>query len=87
MFKITDVKVTPIESNNRVVALASIVIEDCFVVKNIKVLEGKDGLFVGMPSTKNKDGSYFDIAHPINKETREYIQNEIANAYYSLEIN
>lgn len=85
--KITDVKVTPIESNNRVIALASIVIDDCFVVKNIKVLEGKDGLFVGMPSIKNKDGSYFDIAHPINKETREYIQKEISNAYYSLEIN
>lgn len=84
MINITNVKVTPVESNNRVVALATIEIDNCFVVKNIKVLEGKDGIFVGMPSIKNKDGSYFDVAHPINKETREYIQNVISNEYQKL---
>ncbi len=62
-------------------AVASITIDDCFVVHDIKVIEGTDGAFIAMPSRKTNDGQYKDIAHPLNTETREEIKNAILAAY------
>lgn len=82
MLNITEVKIVPIESHNRVVAMASILIDNCFIVKDIKVLKGENGIFIGMPSTRNKNsGNYYDIAHPINSETRKYIEDLIVKEY------
>lgn len=78
--KITEVKVFPV-NEDRLKAYVSITIENCFVVRDIKVIQGPGGLFVAMPSKKRKDGQFRDIAHPLNQETRAYIEDEVFNAY------
>lgn len=62
-------------------AVVSITIDEVFVVHDIKVIEGVKGLFIAMPSRKASDGEFRDIAHPINSETRDMIQNIILEAY------
>ena len=75
--KITDVRIRKVDGQNRLRAVASITIEDCFVVHDIKVLEGNQGYFISMPSRKTMDGEYKDIVHPLNTETREEIRAAI----------
>jgi len=77
---ITDVKVFLRESN-QLKAFVNIVIDDAFIVRNIKVIEGDNGLFVAMPSRRVSSGEYRDIAHPINTETRNMIENIIIEKY------
>ncbi len=79
--KITDVRVRKIAKEGKMKAIVSITIDDEFVVHDIKVIEGEKGLFIAMPSKKTADGEYKDIAHPINKETREDIQQMILGSY------
>ena len=79
---ITDVKVFIREGNqNQLKAFVNIVIDDAFIVRNIKVIEGENGLFVAMPSRKLSNGEYRDIAHPINTETRKQIEELIISKY------
>ncbi len=78
---ITDVKVRRIQSDGKMKAVVSITIDDMFVVHDIKIIEGINGLFVAMPSKKIGDADYRDIAHPINSETRAYLQKVIFEAY------
>lgn len=77
---ITDVKVF-IRENNQLKAFVNIVIEDAFIIRNIKVIEGEKGLFVAMPSRRVSNGEYRDIAHPINTETRKKVENIIIKNY------
>ena len=80
--KISDVRIRLVnKDDNKLKGIASITIEDCFVVHDIKVILGNDGLFIAMPSRKTNDGEYKDIAHPLNTETRELIKNAILTAY------
>lgn len=79
--KITNVKIRRIDSQNRLRAVASITIDDCFVVHEIRLIDGKDGLFVAMPSRKVNDGTFMDVAHPINIETRRSIEKMIIEKY------
>ncbi len=79
--KITDVRVRKVEKEGKMRAVVSITIDDVFVVHDIKVIEGIKGLFIAMPSRKAADGEFRDIAHPINCETRDMIQNIILEAY------
>ncbi len=80
--KITDVRIRIVKKDDsKLKAVASITIDDCFVVHDIKVIEGTDGCFVAMPSRKSSEGEHKDIAHPINTETRETIINMILTAY------
>ncbi len=80
---ITDVRIRIIEAEgNKLKALASITIDECFVVHDIKLIEGNEGLFIAMPSRKVKDGTYKDIAHPIVPETRDTIKRLVFDAYY-----
>lgn len=81
MINITDVKVIKTEDNFRVKGIASITIDDSFVIHDIKVLESERGLFVAMPSRRLPSGEFKDIAHPINAETRELIQKAVINEY------
>ena len=81
MINITNVKITKVESSTRVKGIASITIDDSFVVHDIKILESEKGLFVAMPSKKCPDETYKDIAHPINAEARELIQKAVINEY------
>lgn len=78
--KITEVKVFPV-NEDRLKAYVSITIENSFVVRDLKVIQGTSGLFVAMPSKKRKDGQFRDIAHPLNQETRDMIEDAVFNAY------
>ena len=78
---ITDVRVRQVVKEGKMKAVVSITIDNVFVVHDIKVIEGDKGLFIAMPSRRNAEGEYRDIAHPINSETRELIQNIILESY------
>lgn len=78
--KVTEVKIFPV-NEERLKAYVSITIDDCFVVRDLKIINGNNGLFVAMPSKKRKDGQFKDIAHPLNAETRETLENQIFEAY------
>lgn len=86
--RITEVKVYPSRENGRLKAYATIVFEDSFIVRDLKVIEGIKGLFVSMPSRRRKDGTFRDIVHPLNSEMRISIEdliikeyNKVASAY------
>lgn len=78
--KITEVKIFPV-NEDRLKAYVTIAIDDCFVVRDLKVIQGPGGLFVAMPSKKRKDGQFRDIAHPLNQETRAMIEDLVFEAY------
>ena len=80
--QITDVRVRIVRKNDsKLKAVASVTFDDCFVIHDIKVIEGNEGPFIAMPSRKTNDGEYKDIAHPIKTETREYLIKEILTAF------
>lgn len=79
--RITDVRVRKIASEGKMKAIVSVTFDNEFVVHDIKIIEGQNGLFIAMPSRKTPDGEFKDIAHPINTETRERIQSAILEAY------
>lgn len=68
-------------ATNKIVAMATIVIDESFVVKGLKVMEGSKGYFVAMPNRKNAKGEYVDTAYPITKEAREQIQQSVLEEY------
>ena len=78
---ITDVRVRKISSNGKLKAVASITLDNEFVVHDIKIIEGDKGPFIAMPSRKMSEDDFRDIAHPIKPDTREYIQEVILKAY------
>ena len=81
--KISDIRIRLVsKEDNKLKAVASITIDDCFAVHDIKVIEGNDGVFIAMPSRKTNDGEYKDIAHPLNTETRDKIKDAVLTAYY-----
>ena len=79
--KITDVRIRKIASEGKMKAIVSVTFENQFVVHDIKVIDGQNGLFIAMPSRKTPDGEFKDIAHPINSETRERLQQAILDEY------
>ena len=81
--KITDVRIRKVEKEGKMKAVVSITIDEEFVVHDIKVIDGEKGLFIAMPSRKAADGEYRDIAHPINSDTRNKIQQIILEKYES----
>lgn len=78
---ITDVRVRKVEKEGKMKAVVSITIDQEFVIHDIKVIEGDRGLFIAMPSKRTADGEFRDIAHPINSDTRDSIQNIILESY------
>ena len=80
--KISDVRVRMVKSeSSKIKASASITIDECFVVHDIKVIEGNEGYFIAMPSRKTPDGEFKDIVHPLNTETREMIKDIVLKAF------
>ena len=80
--KISDVRIRFVKKDDsKLKAVASITIDDCFVVHDIKIFEREDGFAIAMPSRKTTDGKYKDIAHPLNSETREMLQSIILSEY------
>ena len=78
---ITDVRVRKVDKEGKMKAVVSVTIDDEFVVHDIKVIEGENGLFIAMPSRRSADGQYRDIAHPINSVTRASMQELILERY------
>ena len=79
---ITDVRVKLVKKDElKLKAVASITIDDCFVVHDVKVIEGTDNYFISMPSKKTPDGGYKDIVHPLNSQTRELIKTAVLEAF------
>lgn len=78
---VTDVRVRKINIEGKMKAIVSITIDDAFVIHDVKVVEGQNGLFVAMPSRKTPEGEFRDIAHPITPSAREVIQSAVLRAY------
>jgi len=78
---ITDVRIRKVNTEGKMKAVVSVTFDNEFVVHDIKVIEGQEGLFIAMPSRKTPDGEFKDIAHPINSPTREKIQAAILEEY------
>ena len=78
--EITEVKVFPI-NEEKLKAFVSIVFDQCFMVNDIKIIQGRDGLFISMPSRKKKNGEFKDVAHPLNNETRRMIETLVLAEY------
>lgn len=83
--KITDVRVKHVESDSRLRGVATITFDDSFVVHDIRIIEGENGLFVAMPSKKTASGGFRDIAHPIHGDMRKMIEDAIVEAYNQLD--
>ena len=82
--KITDVRVRMVKKDDsKLKAVASVTFDDCFVVHDIKVIEGTEGFFIAMPSRKTGEGDYKDIAHPINMDMRDNLEKNILEKYQS----
>ncbi len=80
--EITEVRVRPYSKNDdKLKAFATLTFNECFVVTDLKIIRGKKGLFVAMPSRKRKDGKFKDVAHPLNNETRQKIEKSILEEY------
>lgn len=85
--KVTDVRVRKITNEGKMKAIVSVTFDNELVVHDIKVIEGQNGLFIAMPSRKTPDGQFKDIAHPINSETREKLQQAILAEYENAKHN
>ena len=85
--KITEVKVYPARENGRLKAYATIVFDDSFIVRDLKIIDGNKGLFVSMPSRKRKDGSFRDIVHPLNSDMRKEIEDAVIKQYNNTDIS
>ncbi len=81
MMKITDVRLKKVDGHNRLKAIASVTIDDCFVIHELRIIDGDNGLFIAMPSRKLPEGEFKDIAHPINAETREQLEKAVLDEY------
>jgi stage V sporulation protein G len=78
--EITEVRVFPVE-DEKLKAFVSIILDNCFVISDIKIIHGPKGLFISMPSKKRKDGTFRDIAHPLNSDTRRMMEEKVLNCY------
>ncbi len=82
MLNITDTRIRLVKRDDgKLRAVASVIIDDCFAVHDIKIISGAEGDFIAMPSRKTPDGEFKDIVHPINTETRELLREKILAAY------
>ena len=82
--EVTDVRLRRVQTDGRMRAIASITLDDEFVIHDIRVIDGNTGLFVAMPSKRTPDGEFRDIVHPINSNTRNKIQEIVLEAYHAV---
>jgi stage V sporulation protein G len=79
--EITEVRVFPVQED-KLKAYVTITLDQCFVIRGLKVIQGTTGLFVAMPAKRRKDGTFKDIAHPLNAETREWMERMVLDEYH-----
>ena len=82
---VTDIRIKKVYDEGKMKAVASVTFDNEFVVHDIKVIDGQNGLFIAMPSRKMSDGDFRDIAHPLLSETRNRIKDAILDAYENIE--
>lgn len=82
--RITEIKILPVDGNDKLKAYVTVKIDDCFIIRDLKIIEGTNGAFVAMPAKKMKDGSYRDLIHPTDKVTREMFDKEIMKEYQKM---
>ena len=78
--EITEIRIT-LRDDDKLKAFASITLDGMIVIRGLKIIEGANGTFVAMPSRRRKDGTFQDVAHPINRDTREWLEGEVVTAY------
>lgn len=79
--QITEIRIRKVTADGKLKAYVTVTFDDCFVVHNVKIIEGKSGLFIAMPSRKTSLGDYKDVAHPISPEFRTELQDKILAEY------
>jgi len=79
--EITEVNVLPVDGDEKLKAFVTIKLDGCFVVRDVKVIQGNTGYFVAMPAKKMKDGTYRDLAHPLDKDTRDRFEAKVLDEY------
>ena len=79
--QITELRIRKVEGEGKLRAYVTVTFDNCFVVHNVKIIEGKNGLFIAMPSRKTASGEYKDVAHPISPEFRAELQKKILDEY------
>jgi stage V sporulation protein G len=79
--RITEIKVLPVDGDEKLKAYVTIKLDDCFVVRDMKVIKGIGGYFVAMPAKKMKDGTYRDLVHPLDKSTRQMLEDQVMDEY------
>jgi stage V sporulation protein G len=79
--EITDIRVRKVIGEGKLKAYVTITFDNCFVIHNVKIIEGKGGVFIAMPSRKTRAGEYKDVAHPIQPEFRAELQKQILDRY------
>jgi len=79
--RITEINVLPVDGNGKLKAYVTLKIDDCFIVRDMKVIKGEKGYFVAMPAKKMKDGTYKDLAHPLDVTTREMIERHVLSEF------
>jgi len=85
--EVTDVRLRRVSAEGKMRAIASITFDDEFVVHDVRIIDGNNGLFVAMPSKRTSDGEFRDIAHPINSKTREKIQDAVLKEYEARDVS
>jgi len=81
MINVTDIRINKVEGDEKLRAFVAIVIDDAFLVGDLRVVEGEEGYFVAMPSKRKRDGSYKDTAYPLSQEIRDALEQQILKAY------
>lgn len=81
--EITDIRIRKVAGEGKLKAYVTVTFDDCFVVHNVKIIEGKSGVFIAMPSRKTRAGDYKDVAHPIHPDFRAELQKRILDMYDS----
>lgn len=79
--EVTEVRIRKVEADGKLKAYVTVTFDNCFVVHNVKIIEGKTGLFIAMPSRKTANGEYKDVAHPISPDFRNALQDKILAEY------
>ncbi len=79
--RITEIKVLPVDGDEKLKAYVTIKLDDCFVVRDMKIINGPTGYFVAMPAKKMKDGTYRDLVHPLDKQTRQMLEDQVLSEY------
>jgi stage V sporulation protein G len=79
--QITELRIRKVEANGKLMAYVTVTFDDCFVVHNVKIIEGREGLFIAMPSRKTASGDYKDVAHPISAGFRQEMEARIIEEY------